>query len=492
MSSNSKYLEESLYEIWKNIDFQKKIETSEGDEIEVLDPGSRDENLGGPDFKNARLRIGNLTFVGDVEIDINYKDWKKHAHNINSDFNKVILHITLFNKYKQPYVYSKDGRKIPSVSLYESVDKNLIKRFDKIQQEQNRSKNELKCTFSQKKVELDIKKKFIADLGMNRFHKKCNKVYFRLKELTFLKQKEINEPVIKYELTPEFNNKEFYSDEFKDKNLWMQLLYEFIFEALGYSQNKEPMLKLAQNTKIEFINELCAKENFLINAESILFNIAGLVPDVSKLPDQEKSEYSVKIYNIWKEKIKKYDGHTLSETDWNFYKIRPQNFPTIRIAGGVRFLNMLLHENLLNRVVKKIIEIKNLDVLAKSLRSLFVIKSDGFWMKHYVFDQTSKNEIRYFVGASRADEIIVNVLLPFMAVYFDLFGDEKHARKVIDIYNVYLQQGENNIIRLVSEGLELNELKKSTVYTQGMIELFRNYCSKNRCMECEIGKIAFG
>lgn len=491
MSNNSKYLEEPLYEIWQNLDFQKKIVTADGDDIEILDPGTRDENLGGPDFKNARLRIGNLTFVGDVEIDINYSDWKTHAHNINNDFNKVILHVSLFNKYMQPYVYSKDGRKIPSISLNDCVDKNLVKRFDKLQKEQKSNHNQLKCVYNQDKVEIEVKKKFLAELGMNRFHKKCNKVYQRLKELTFLKQKQINEPVIKYEMTPEFNSKEFYSDEFKDKNLWLQLLYEFIFEALGYSQNKEAMLKLSQHAKIEFIDETCVKENFLINAEAILFNVGGLVPEVSKLPDQEKSDYSVKIYDIWKEYKQKYDGETLSETDWTFYKIRPQNFPTIRIAGGVRFLNMLLHENLLNRVVKKIMEIQNLNVLAKSLRSLFVIKSDGFWMKHFVFDQPAKNEIRYFIGASRADEIVVNVMLPFMAVYFDLFSDEKHARKVIDIYNVYLQQGENNIIRKVSEGLGVQDLKNSTVYTQGMIELFRNYCSKNRCMECEIGKVAF-
>ena len=122
---------------------------------------------------------------------------------------------------------------------------------------------------------------------------------------------------------------------------------------------------------------------------------------------------------------------------------------------------------------------------------MFVIKSSGFWKKHYVFDQPSNGEIKYFVGASRADEMIINVILPFLSVYFDVFGNVELAKKVLRIYNVYNQNSDNRIVRDVAEGLNVTHFLRKAIYTQGMIELFRTKCSKGKCLECEIGKEVF-
>jgi hypothetical protein len=119
------------------------------------------------------------------------------------------------------------------------------------------------------------------------------------------------------------------------------------------------------------------------------------------------------------------------------------------------------------------------------------VKASGYWREHYVFDKSSKIKLNYIIGISRADEIFINVILPFLSVYFDMFGNEALSKKVLKVYNEYNQKVDNKIVRNVSDALKLDGVNKKTIYSQGMIEVFRNYCSKNKCLECEIGKKIF-
>lgn len=484
--------EASLYEIWKTHDFCKPLQTINGEEIEILDVGVFNADISGPDFQHARIRVGNLTYIGDVEIDINYHDWKAHAHNINSKYNKVILHISLFNKFKQAYVYTKDGRKVPNATLYDILGKEYFSLLSaKSEPSTKRSISNLKCTHIGIDVDLAIKQKFIAELGVKRFQKKCTRIYNRLKELSFLNSNSVSEPVVNYQLSPEFMNKEFNYEDFKGRELWEQLFYELVFEALGYSQNKSIMLRLAQSVELEVFRNIEKDADYSLKLESILFNIAGIMPDIKKLPQQEVSEYSKKLAEFWEKFSIEYTGISYDETDWHFFRLRPVNFPTIRIAGGVRIINSLINGNLIGTMIKKIVEIRNSEILKNSLRSLFVVKGDGYWQNHYIFDKSTSSRINYFVGATRADEIMVNVVLPFFSVYFEVFGKATSAKKILQLYNTYEQRMENKIIREVSESLELKDFSSKTLYSQGMLELYRNYCSRGKCTECEIGKAVF-
>jgi hypothetical protein len=490
MEDVAKVYESELYSIWSRQDFTAKLKTITGDKIEILDSGSLDEESAGPDFKQARIRIGNFTFVGDIEIDKDYSDWKKHGHNIDNKYNSVVLHASLFNKNLQPYVYTKDGRKVPTIVLTDFLHESILKKIKSSQKEiaeDNDSK--LRCSHLNRDINFSIKNDLILHFGVDRFKKKCERVYERLKELAFLKQNKINEPVIRYELTPEFKDRIFTPDDFKDKILWQQLFHEMVFEALGYSKNKSIMQKLAQSVDVELITRLGHDSNFIVRIESLFFHVAGLMPEIKFNADT--SDYVKKLAEEWEILQRVYDGEKYDETQWHFFKLRPQNFPTVRIAGGARFVESLLYGGLIENIIKKIDEIRNPKVLINSLRSLFVIPSDGYWQKHFVFEEKSESEVKYFVGASRADEILVNVILPFFSVYFDVFGKTELSKKILKLYNIYQQKSDNKIVRDVAEGLGMSEYIKHTVYSQGMIELFRSYCSKNKCLECEIGKIVF-
>lgn len=489
MNRTSKIDENQLHQIWKNQDFLEKLITLSGDDIDVINTGVYNKDSGGPDFKHARIKIGNLTFVGDVEIDGNYSDWKKHGHNINRNYNKVILHICYSNRQKQNYVYTSDGRKVSSISIDGKIAADNL-RFSVILAGKRSKENiyNLKCSSEIEIVDKTDREKFILHLGITRFQNKCKKVYRRLKELKFINELELKEPVVRYELTQEFNEKEFTHNDFRDKLIWKQVLYELVFEALGYSKNKSIMLKLAQNVNIKFLNKIEYSNYFTTQLESLYYNISGLMPE---LLDEEQSEYVKQLSEYWGSLSSVYDGKRFDETQWQFLGQRPQNFPTIRIAGGVKIVEAILHKNLAGVIIQKFSEINNTKVLINSIRSLLIIKAKGYWKDHFVFDKESKIKLNYIIGLSRADEIFINVILPYLSVYFDMFGNELLSKKVLRVYNEYDQKLNNKITRDVSAELQLVGLNIRTIYAQGMIELYRNYCSKNRCLECEIGKHIF-
>ena len=492
MTRAIKLYEAELYNVWQNKSFENPLQSGTGQKIEIIDPGELNKDSSGPDFKNARVKIDDITYVGDVEIERDYNDWKHHGHNIDKKYNKVILHVCFLNKYRQNYVYNKEGRKIISICLSDYIDEEEVKEINrKIEASKEELSHRLRCIELADKIPFGFKKRFLAELGIKRFEKKTNRIFERLKELKFLSELKIKEPKIGYELTEEFNSRNFSAEEFQDPALWEQLFYEFIFEALGYSKNKNIMLKLARSANLNFIKRLSDKENFIELAEAALYGIGGLLPNVNGNEKEKYSEYTLKLNEDWENIKKIYDGEVYSETDWHFFKLRPQNFPTIRIAGGVRFLKELLFNDLISRIVKKIIEIRSLSVLMNSLKSLFIIKSGGYWKRHYTFDNSSSKEIKYFVGLSRADEMVVNVVLPFLALYFKIFGKENAGKKVMKIYQIYSQNSDNRITREVAENLDVELLLKKSIYSQGMIELFRSYCSKNKCLECKLGEQIF-
>ncbi len=484
--------ENELQNLWSKQAFTSTLKTQSGDVISVLNVGELNSDSSGPDFKNARIRIGYLVYVGDIEIDSEYSNWKSHGHNIDAKYNKVILHVSLINKNNHHYIYTKDGRKVPNICLSKFVKKEFYEKVNS-DVEKNREHNTkmLKCSSISDALEVNKKREFVAKLGVARFSKKCNRTYERLKELAYLREQNIKEPTVKYSLRPEFQKREFTSDDFKEKTIWQQLLYEQLFEALGYTQNKQIMLKLSRAVKIDFVKNHFANQKMSGSIDSIFFNVAGLIPQVKNLPKDEVSGYTLKLANEWERIGKLYDGERFDETDWHFFRIRPQNFPTIRIAGGIHYLDLIINHNMIGNIITKIEEIRKIPILINSIRSLLIVRANGFWRKHYIFDQESKTEIKYFVGVSRADEIFVNVLLPFFMVYFDAFGKTELSKKVLKIYNEYEQRGDNKITREVASSLQITPLLKNTIYVQGMIELYRSYCSKSKCLECEVGKVVF-
>ena len=453
-----KVTEEILYEQWINHKNLGALKTAGGEDIEILDIGMFNNDEAGPDFRNTRIRIGNFVFIGDVEIDINYNDWVNHGHNINNKYNKVILHVSLFNKQSHQYVYTRDGRKVPTLVLVNYLEQGLIDLFcKKIEKDNGFLHNQLKCHDSIKHIPESIKIDALLKLGMERLNKKCEKIVLRLKELAYLNSLSCKEPAVAYQMSPETIAQNINYSDLHQKDIWEQVFYELIFEALGYSKNKIPMNELAKAADLKFLR-LLNSENIVQCYEAVLFNIGNLFNENLKSDSSNLSDYIKGVMKCWQNSKGFYDGNVLEDIEWHFFKLRPQNFPTIRIAGGARFLDSLINKNLIEVIIRKIKEIHNIEVLINSIRNLFVIKAEGYWREHYVFEKPIKSEIKYFVGAQRADEIIINVIFPFFTVYFDVFGLPNYSKKILQMYNIFKQKSDNKIISDVAASLEIGAI----------------------------------
>ena len=490
--AGKKVHEKFLYEIWKNQNFNRSLTTKNGDQIEIIDTGVENKELSGPDFKNARIKIGNITYYGDVEIDSFQSDWKLHGHYFNKKYNKVILHVFFECDGSKPFVFTKDGRRVQSISLENFLSKDINSTLQKaIVSERKNRIYIMPCSGSNNSIEEKIKLDFIYELGIKRFRKKCQNLISRLKEISYLKELKLKEPIVRYELDENFYNRKFTHKDFSNPAIWQQLFYESVFEALGYSKNKDIMRNLAEAVSIDFLNSFREKDNIVNVIESALFNIAGLMPDIYKLPDDETAEYARHLVQYWSDIKLKYDGRTFKPEQWHFFKLRPQNFPTIRIAGGARILYRILNQDIIGKIIKKTETTYNDKKLISVFRDQIIVRGEGFWKKHYVFDQPAKKDIKYFIGLSRADEIIINIVLPFLAVYFEIFGNETQKQKVIKLYANYLQESENHLVEEVSSTLQINDAWKRSILYQGILDLYRTYCSRNKCLDCKIGDKIF-
>jgi Protein of unknown function (DUF2851) len=486
------FSEKIIYEIWKEGKFVKKLSVDDSQTVEIIDPGTHNKDSAGPDFLNARIKFGNITYLGDVEIDTWHSDWKTHGHFIDKRYNKVILHIVTSKEKHQPFVFCKDGRKIHSICILDFVDKNIhTALIDAVSAEKLNRRFEMPCLGRNDSVHKKEKLDFLFELGIERFNRKSKRFLDRLKEMIYLKEMKIREPILKYDFGEDYYNKKYAPADFSDIHIWEQLIYEMIFEALGYSRNKEIMQKIAKAVNTTFLNNFRSDENFELITESALFNVSGILPQKTKYYEEATTEYLRQLVEVWNSIRNMYDGIIFKKEDWNFFKSRPQNFPTIRLRGG----GILISHFMINDVFRTLIYYFNEDRSVREanvvLRNYIITEAKGYWSNHYNFDKISPEKLNYFIGVSRADEIIINVLFPVLNLYFDIFEKKEQSRKVKQLYIQYTQYDSNKVVEQVESTLGLINASRRSINYQAMIELFRNYCVKERCLECKIGQKVF-
>jgi hypothetical protein len=490
--NSQKLPEKFLSNIWKNQSNNKLFTTSDGKKIRVIDPGNENTQTDGPDFKNARIKIDGITFQGDIEIDSFHSDWKDHGHIFNKKYNKVVLHVILSEDHKYNYVVTRNGRKIPTVgldSLIAPESRNSIQKA--ILEERNERLYRIPCGNISDDINEKSKLEFIQSLGVQRFQKKCDRILQRLKELVYLKELNVQEPVVQYELDEKFINRTFTHTDFEDTKIWEQVFYEIVFEALGYTNNKDIMKKTAQSVELNLLRKYCDDDNFEDILEAIFFNVSGMIPSGIKYNDGATTEYVRKLIEHWDLVKKDYDNKVFKKSQWNFAKLRPPNFPTIRIAGGIKLLYKLFKEDLIKNILLECEEQNDIKKIEAFMRNNIVVKGDGYWHNHYVFDGKPGTTIKYFIGVARADDIIINVILPFVSVYFEIFGRKEVTQKIFRFYLNYYQKSESRLVSDISKSLSVERKQGISVYHQGMISLYRNYCSQSKCLNCEIGKRVF-
>ena len=220
---------------------------------------------------------------------------------------------------------------------------------------------------------------------------------------------------------------------------------------------------LAKNTSLKIIE----KHNSIFSIEALLFGQAGY------LTKEIEDEYHQKLKKEYHFLKSKFDLTPLDKSLWKLLRLRPSNFPTIRIAQLAQLLSMS------TRVFSKIIDAESV----KEMQELYYVQASEYWDKRYQFGELGKDEQQKKIGINKINNIIINVIVPFTFVYGKANQDEKLVNKALKLLENI--KAENNSI--IKNWTELGVKSSNAMHTQSLLELKNNYCSQKKCLNCSIG-----
>ncbi len=416
--------EDFLHFLWKTKGFDvKTLNTTSGDEIQILDLGVHNHDAG-PDFSNAKLRIGNHIWVGNVEIHIKASDWNKHKHSQNSSYDSVILHVVYEEDIQ---IQNSQGNNIPCFEFKNRIPKNVLSTYHKLQAGKN--ENLIPCQSLLHTVS-DLRKNiFLERLLVERLEYKS-----------------------KFAM-------EIYEEE---KGDWYMIFIRMLLVAFGTKVNKEACIMLGQRLDKRIILQLRSKLNSL---EAYLFGLSGFLEDGQDV-------YSLSLAKEYIFLKQKYQLQSLPKNIWKFSRMRPQNFPTIRIAQLCALLNQ--KQDILNQVLELDV---NLD-----LKNIFNVELSSYWNNHFTLGQESTISKKN-MGKTFQDLICINCFSPFLFLYGQQHDDQRYKDRAIMVLEDL--KAEKNKITKQWESLGMEN--KTAKNSQALIHLKNNYCSNMQCLSCDIG-----
>jgi hypothetical protein len=265
-------------------------------------------------------------------------------------------------------------------------------------------------------------------------------------------------------------------------------------EALGYSKNQEPFLRLARILLLSSIREICSNVNETekqMYIKSLLFGCARLLPVPKNGMDRQSKKELRRLRSIYR-KIRRIHPHeTIPKSAWRFFRLRPENFPTLRLAGGSYLCSAIVAQNIFRETIRCIKE-EGMPANKKFriLSSFFLVDADEFWSCHYRFGECSRRPVRMLVGWDRAKEIVINVVLPLALLYARIFKDRYVRESCIAMLKEEVTLPVNSVVRRITRTLFRDEkIKRSVQFYQGILQLSKLYCREKRCTVCEIEKL---
>ena len=376
----------------------------------------------GPDFFNAQIVIGNQKWAGNVEIHIKSSDWYLHHHEKDANYDSVILHVVW--EHDTP-VFRKDNSEIPVLELKNYVSSAVLANYKAL----TSPKSWIYCENQIATVDRFVLQNWQERLFFERLERKAI-------------------PIEQLLSTTE--------------NDWEAVLFCMLAKNFGLNTNGEPFLKLAKSIPFTIIR----KESFEVeNLEALLFGTADLFPvDV-------QDSYTKDLKNRFDYMVQKYQLKKSIIEPVQFFKHRPDNFPTIRLAQ----LAMLYHKR--QNLFSKIIAAKTLE----EMYQLFEITISDYWQTHYQFDKESPKKKKQF-SKSFIDLLVINTIIPIQ------FGYSKSQGKEISETLLELLReiaSEKNIIieKFSSFGIKA----KNAFETQSLLQLKNEYCNHGKCLQCTVG-----
>lgn len=432
--------------------------TVNSEPVEILDPGKRNFDSG-PDYTDTKIKIGDKTYIGDVEVHRDFKGWTDHKHKNDRRYNSVILQVVLWNTPEIQHPVLKNKRYIPTIILSSFLKKSIHEIWQEIID--NPSVNfRLPCVNSAQ--DTNNVRKMLGKLALERLNMKSERMHDRMDDII----------------------KENNSASFKNSIVWKQALFEYLFEALGYSKNKEQMLRLAKSIKIKSFNDRFTNsmEKDLEFIQAVLYGSGGFLFDT-----RIKDEYILLLKSLWEKNNTEF-GNSVYKSEWIFFRLRPQNFPTVRIATGSELLRKIIKEDLFKNIIccfdSSAFEVKPAH---KEIHGIFDIETEGYWSNHYHFGKLSKSNYSK-IGAQRINDIIINVVIPIVYLYSQVFSKPVLKKNILQYYTSVIVSSDNEVLRVMEEQLlRKNNIAVNTpAIEQAVIQLHNFYCVRQKCGNCSI------
>lgn len=393
------------------------LTTTEGEPISVIYRGDWNTNSG-PDFLHARIKIGDTLWVGNVEIHVKSSAWLSHKHHTDRSYDNVILHVV--------YEHDMPHSDIPTLALQSLLPENLIHTYKQLMA----SALWVPCAQQIGKVPPIQVHQCLDSMLAERLEDKATRIEQRLRV---------------------------------QKNDWEELTYQLIARSFGTNVNADPFERVAMQLPYKLILK---HHDQPFQIEALLFGQAGMLEGNFRAvyAHQLKAEYTFLK--------KKYGLEPIRAMEWKFLRMRPANFPTIRMSQLAAFLSGR------QKIFAHLLEIRSV----KEIKQLFQVEASPFWREHYHFKRAAKHAPGN-IGDAFIHGQVVNTFAPLLFLYGKVQQQEAYITRATDL----LEQTPSENNQIVRHWAETGIVARHAGHTQALLHLKQQYCVHKRCLECAIG-----
>lgn len=415
--------EDFLHYLWKHKKINlTELETTDGEPIIIKLVGEHNHNSG-PDFFNAQLHIGEQLWAGNVEIHVKSSDWFVHSHEQDQAYDNVILHVVWEHDSD---VFRKDNSAIPTLELKNKVSVEALSNYQKLFLN---SRNWINCQNDFPTIDNFILENWLERLFIERLNRK----------------------------TEELNSLLLASN-----NNWEAVLFKMMTKNFGLKINAESFFSVAHSFDFSIIRKLQSNQLAL---EALLLGQSGV------LGGEVQGTYFSELKKEFDFISNKFQLNNESVLPIKFFRLRPSNFPTIRLSQ----LAMLYGRE--HNLFSKIMETNS----KNEFYELFYVSTSTFWESHYTFNTASKKS-KKVLSKAFIDLLLINTIIPIKFAYAKFQGKHNDEQIIKLVNEIFAEK--NSIIN------KFNSLKKvatSALHSQGLLQLKNAYCNKNKCLQCAVG-----
>lgn len=415
--------EDYLHYIWQFLKFNTtNLVTEENEVINIRYQGFHNHNSG-PDFLESKIEIGETQWFGSVEIHIKSSDWNKHKHQHDPAYNNVILHVVYENDSE---IFNANNERIPTLELKKLINHEVYFDYERfIQKNQQRP-----CGDQINKVPSFTIVNTLDEMLVERLMRKSAEIKEMLQH---------------------------------SNNDWEQVFHQLLFRYMGMVVNAGSMSELASRVPYHLLQKYA---HDLVQSESLLFGQAGMLNEIGD------NDYQNRLREEYLFLKQKHQLVSMKPENWKFSRMRPPNFPTLRIAQIASIYNS--YKGLFGLIREK--------YSLRHLQTVFDAVPSDYWTLHYSFTSESKKH-KGNLGKMALQNLVINVIVPFSFFYGRTIGDESFENYALTLLESL--PSENNSI--VGSFNQINLKAINAKDSQALIQLNNSYCKYKKCLSCKIG-----